>query len=169
MEKKINDEEFGILSQGNSYLSIQATVSAISNLIYSQSKIESPTGPSRKEMLSSYYNSVITSLYVPLFATATDTDANGKVTQEELDRTLSILNTSHIDLNSDTVLANTILFEILDTDNDGKVPTNDIIHFVVKISGKTPSSQATEGVRNLVDPLNTSFVTLDNFVKAMNQ
>ncbi|EDR23584.1 hypothetical protein EDI_198100 [Entamoeba dispar SAW760] len=168
MNSTSSENAFKILAQGNDYLSIEATVSAINNVIYSASHPEETHGPARKELLSSFFNSAITTLYTPLMAVATDINGNGKISKEEFKRTLDIIQQHGLNKNSELNLANSVLFCILDLNNDGKVPTDDMICFIVKMAQQQPSEEAKEGVRSIIDPLHRGYVELKDFIKAMN-
>ena len=161
-------EMYHHFTQGNEYLTIQSLISAINNYIYEVSPYENDQNPTRKELLSSYINSAVTQLYTPLFAVATDKESTGKITFEQFERIVSIIQKHKIDKNSDSSLCEAVLFEILDDDIDGKVPTDEMIHFIIKMSQQSPSDEAKEGVRQIIDAENKGYVVLEDFIKTMN-
>ena len=160
-------ETYHHFTQGNEYLTVQTLTSALNNYIYQHSPSEEQ-GPIRKELLSSYINSAVTQLYTPLFAVATDKQSTNKITIEQFERVISIIEKYQIEKNSDSTICETVLFEILDDDHDGKVPTDEMIHFIIKMSQQSPSDEAKEGVRQTIDSENKGFVILDDFIKTMN-
>ena len=160
------EHTFKILAQGSDVLQRDACISGFNTIIFGASELG--VAPSRREFVTSYFTSVITTLYTPMFAVAADPENAGVVTKTAFLRAAHILVENGITKDSTNDAACDALFKILDVENRGVLRTEQVVEFVSRMSPEMADGQHRDAVRQRIDPSNSGTIDPDAFRHVMN-